>query len=174
MKRNWLVMGLVGLLFAGLGIYAGNRTPASAPPDPVAALFSRQLPDAEGKLHLMGQWKGKTVLLNFWATWCAPCVEEMPELNALQAEVAARNIQILGIGVDSAVNIVQFSAKHKISYPLYVTGMEGAALSHEFGNKLGGLPFSVLIGPDGIIKKTYLGRLKLDELRRDLAATALP
>jgi thiol-disulfide isomerase/thioredoxin len=172
MKKNWLVFGLIGLLFAGLGIYAGTRT--SAPPtDPVAALFARQLPDAAGKLQPIGQWKDKTILLNFWATWCAPCVEEMPELNALQAEVAPRNIQIIGIGVDSAANIAQFSSKYKISYPLYVAGMDGAGLSHEFGNGLGGLPFSVLIGPDGAIKKTYLGRLKIEELRRDLTNVAL-
>jgi thiol-disulfide isomerase/thioredoxin len=171
MKKNWLVFGLIGLLFTGLGIYAGTRS--SPPADPVAALYARELPDAAGKLQPIGQWKGKTVLLNFWATWCAPCVEEMPELNALQAEVAPHNIQIIGIGVDSATNIAQFSSKYKISYPLYVAGMDGAGLSHEFGNTLGGLPFSVLIGPDGAIKKTYLGRLKLDPLRQDLAAAAL-
>jgi thiol-disulfide isomerase/thioredoxin len=173
MKKNWPAFGLIGLLFAGLGIYAGG-TRTSVPADPVAALFARQMPDATGTLHPVGQWKGKTVLLNFWATWCAPCVEEMPELNALQAEMAARNIQIIGIGIDSAANIAQFSSKYKISYPLYVAGMDGAGLSHEFGNTLGGLPFSVLIGPDGAVKKTYLGRLKPDQLRRDLGSAALP
>ena len=79
-------------------------------------------------------------------------------------------MQILGIGIDSASNIAEFAAKYKIAYPLYVAGMEGTDLSREFGNQAGGLPFTVLIGADGKVRKTYLGRLKFDELRKDLAS----
>ncbi len=170
MKTKWQALAGVALLFAGLGAYVSLWVaPRPAPADPVATLFAGQLPDAQGTPQAMGQWKGKTLLINFWATWCAPCVEEMPELSGLQGEIAGRNAQIIGIGIDSPANIAQFTAKYKISYPLYVAGLNGAEVSRAFGNELGGLPFSVLVSPDGAIKKTYLGRLNLAQVRRDLA-----
>jgi thiol-disulfide isomerase/thioredoxin len=118
----------------------------------------------------LSQWQGQTLIVNFWATWCAPCVEEMPELTALQTELAPSNIKIIGIGIDSSDNIREFTAKYKITYPLYIAGGSGIELSRQFGNQTGGLPFTVIIGPKGNIKKTYLGRLKMDQLRADIRA----
>jgi thiol-disulfide isomerase/thioredoxin len=109
-------------------------------------------------------------VVNFWAPWCAPCVQEMPELSQLAAESAGKNIGVIGIGIDSPTNIAQFAAKFKISYPLYVAGMSGTDLSRQFGNTAGGLPYTVLIGTDGQVRKTYLGRLRFAELKADLAA----
>jgi peroxiredoxin len=94
----------------------------------------------------------------------------MPELSALQSELKPRNIQILGIGVDTPSNIAAFAGKYHIAYPVYVAGMEGSELSRRMGNKAGGLPFTVLIGADGAVKRTWLGRLKMDELRRELSS----
>ncbi len=118
----------------------------------------------------LSQWQGKAMVVNFWATWCAPCVREMPELDAMAKELAAKNIAVIGIGIDSPSNIAQFAAKLKISYPVYVAGMEGTDLARELGNAQGGLPYTVLIGADGAVRKTYLGQLKFDQLRADLAA----
>ena len=94
----------------------------------------------------------------------------MPELTELQTELAGKNIQILGIGIDSPSNIREFAAKYKITYPLYIAGLTGSELSRQFGNQAGGLPFTVIIGPKGDVRKTYLGRLKMDQLRADIAA----
>jgi thiol-disulfide isomerase/thioredoxin len=172
MKRNWLLFTVIAIVFAAIGAYFGVQyhAPVASHPSVTARLFAQALPDAQGQSHPMSQWQGKTLIVNFWATWCAPCVEEMPELSVLQNEIAAKNGQIIGIGIDSAVNILEFTAKYKIAYPLYVAGMSGTELSRAFGNQAGGLPFTVLIAPDGKIKKTYLGRLKLEELRKDLAS----
>lgn len=172
MKRNILMFTVVGLLFAVTGGYFGlKRLEPATPSDmAVASFFAQSLPDSKNQPQNMAQWKGKSVLLNFWATWCAPCVQEMPELSALQAEIAPKNMQILGIGIDSPAAILEFSTKYQISYPLYVAGMGGSELSRQFGNQAGGLPFTVLIGPDGRVKKIYVGRLKMAELRADLAA----
>lgn len=176
MKRTIATAVAVGLLFAGAGIYFGAQVPsgkarvaaktAGEAPD----LFGRSMPDADGKPQSLAQWKGKPMVVNFWATWCAPCVQEMPELSALQTEIAPRKIQIVGIGIDSPSNIKDFASKYKIAYPVYVAGMEGTELSRQFGNQAGGLPFTVLIGADGKVRKTYLGKLKMEELRRDIAA----
>ena len=175
MKRKLIVYGLVALLFLGLGAFFGSRslapTPASAvPASAVAQLLALSLPDVQGQPQALSKWRGKALIVNFWAPWCPPCVKEMPELSALHTELAAKDIHVLGIGIDSAANIAEFSSKYKISFPLYVAGLSGTELGRQLGNQAGGLPFTVLIGADGKVKKTYLGSLKFDQLRTDLAA----
>lgn len=172
MKRSTIMMAVVAVIFAIAGIWYGtHRTnPTPAGPNAVTSLFSQTLPDRDGKLQPLAQWRGKRMLVNFWATWCSPCVEEMPELSALQTELGDSNLRIVGIGIDSATNIAEFAKKVPVSYPLYVGGMGGSELARQFGNQAGGLPFTALIAADGTIQKTYLGRLKIDEVRRDLSA----
>ena len=172
MKRNIFLFIVIGLLCGALGIYLGLRQSPEQQPQTLgpAALFAQTMPDLQGHPQAFAQWKGKTILVNFWAPWCPPCVEEMPELSALHDEISPKkNIHIIGVGIDSAANIAAFSKKYKINYPLYIAGTDGVALLSRLGNSAGGLPFTLLIGPDGEIKRTYLGRLKFDQLRHDLA-----
>ncbi len=181
-KNNVLLIGAVALAFGVIGAVVGVRhkqpapltqvaTPTAdgAPHGAVAALYAQTMNDAAGTPQALSQWKGKAMIVNFWAPWCAPCVKEMPELDALAAELAKKDVAVIGIGIDSPSNIAQFAGKIKISYPLYVAGMSGTDLSRQFGNTAGGLPYTVLIGADGQVRKTYLGQLKFDQLRADLA-----
>jgi thiol-disulfide isomerase/thioredoxin len=172
MKRPVLLFVVIAVLFGAGGVYFGIRhhTPVAPESPAVATFFVQQLPDAKGKQHAMSQWQGKPLIVNFWATWCPPCVAEMPELSVLQTELAPKGIQIIGIGVDSPSAISEFAGKYKIGYPLFVAGLTGTELSRQFGNVNGGLPFTVLIGKKGEVVKTYIGRLKMDQLRADLAA----
>jgi len=183
MSKNAWIYAAIALMFGAAGAYVGVSKKAPEAPltttyqptaavahTPVQALFSQSMNDPSGGSQSLGRWKGKALVVNFWAPWCAPCVEEMPELDTLAAESAAKGINVIGIGIDSPSNIAQFASKFKISYPLYVAGMSGTELARDFGNKAGGLPYTVLIGADGQVKKTYLGRLKFDELKADLAA----
>jgi len=135
----------------------------------VDQLFQQSLNDLQGQPQKLAQWRGKPLLVNFWATWCAPCVQEMPELSELAGRDGGKTFNVIGIGIDSPSNMKEFAAKLKIAYPLYVGGMGGTDLSKGFGNSAGGLPYTVLIGADGQVRKTYLGKLKFDELRADLA-----
>lgn len=171
MKRRPLVFAAVAVLFALLGILLGTwrMTPAPAEPAAVDLLFSSTMPDPQGHPQAMKQWQGKPLVVNFWATWCAPCIEEMPELSDLHAELSPRGSEVLGIGIDSADNIAGFASKYEIRFPLLVGGAGATELARRFGNKTGGLPFTVLLDAQGQVRKTYLGRLKMDELRRDLA-----
>ena len=172
MKRKYLLFAFIAILFAAIGVYFG-LTKYEAEKSQILAvttLFAQTMADDKGKLQDLSQWKGKNLIVNFWATWCAPCVEEMPELSAMQTQITQRNTQIIGIGIDSVANISEFSSKHKIGYPLYIAGMNGTELSRQFGNQLGALPYTVLIDAGGTIRNTYLGRLKLEQLRKDLAA----
>ena len=170
MKRQTALLILIALLFTGIGSYFGWKqleptTPADAA---VTSLMATSLPDAQGQTQTMAQWKGKILLINFWATWCPPCVAEMPELVELQADMKDKNLQIVGIGIDSPSNIKEFLSTYKISYPVLIAGMSGTELSRLLGNQAGGLPFTVLIGADGQVKKTYLGRLDMKKVRADL------
>ena len=179
MKKNNLIMIAGVALAAGvIGALVGTQrkapepepVPLVVPTGAVSQLYAQSMNDAKGAPQALSQWKGKALVVNFWAPWCAPCVQEMPELAQLATESAGKNIHVIGIGIDSPTNIAQFADKFKISYPLYVAGMSGTDLSRQFGNTAGGLPYTVLIGADGQVKKTYLGRLKFAELKADLAA----
>ena len=170
MKRIFALV-VFAILFAGFGAYFGLKRiePAEPAATAVGALMQTSFTDTTGNQHKISEWKGKLILLNFWATWCPPCVSEMPELVTLQNELAGKNLQIIGIGIDSTSNIQDFAKKHQISYPLLVGGMEGTSVSKQFGNDTGGLPFTVLIGADGTVRKTYMGRLDMQKVRADLA-----
>jgi peroxiredoxin len=171
-KSKLLAFALIAILFTGIGAYFGAKRfyPTQPENTAVAVLMQTSLPDSQNQPRSFGEWKGKILLVNFWATWCPPCVAEMPELVELQADMASRNLQIIGIGIDSPTNIRQFSEKLHISYPLLVAGMEGTELSRQFGNQGGGLPFTVLIGADGQVRQTYIGRLDMKKVRADLAS----
>ena len=171
MKRKLLVYIPIAVLSCAIGVYFNLQrlTPAQPQAPAVANLLALSMVEAGGKQELLSQWQGKPLVVNFWATWCGPCVAEMPELNGLRTELIKKNIHVIGIGIDSQDNITQFAQKYKISYPLYVAGTNGTALLRQFGNDAGGLPFTVLIGADGQVKKTYLGSIKFEELRKDVA-----
>ena len=128
------------------------------------ALYAASLPDLTGKPVALSQLKGRPVVANFWATWCAPCVEEMPHLDALSKSLP--DIQFVGIGIDTEANISQFITKIPVSYPLYVAGHSGIALVRELGNAAGGLPFTVLLDAEGHIFDTILGQVSLEDLQR--------
>jgi thiol-disulfide isomerase/thioredoxin len=180
-KKNLVGYAIVAAAFAVFGAIAGVKsegksplTTSYAPTDgrahsAVTNLYAQSLNDLSGKAQPLGQWKGKPLLVNFWASWCGPCVQEMPELSELAAKDGGKRFNVIGIGIDSPANLNEFVKKTKVSYPLYVGGMSGTDLSRELGNANGGLPFTVLIGADGQVRKTYLGRLKFDQLRADLA-----
>ncbi|MCX7218555.1 MAG: TlpA disulfide reductase family protein [Burkholderiales bacterium] len=172
MNKRFLSLALVcGLLFAAIGAYVGMQGIQVQPPQngSVQKLMSLTLTDSLGAPQKLSQWQGKILVVNFWATWCAPCVQEMPELSTLQTELGKNNVQLLGLGIDSPSNIKDFAKKYAITYPLFSAGMEGTEISCLLGNQAGGLPFTLLISTDGNIIKTYLGRLKMDELRADIS-----
>src|SRR5688572_15799689 len=117
-RREALILGAVGAAAAGLGLVAGalllqSRSGASA-------LLSTAYPDLSGRQRRLTEWKGRVLLCNFWATWCAPCREEMPMLSRLRDKYEPKGTEFVGIGIDSGAKILEFSKSYPVSYPLLV------------------------------------------------------
>ena len=107
------------------------------------------LPDAGGKPQPMAQWKGKVLVVNFWATWCAPCREEMPEFVRAQSEFGDKGLQFVGIAADSADKVTQFAQEIHLNYPALIGGFGSIELSRTLGNSVMALPFTVVIDRSG-------------------------
>jgi thiol-disulfide isomerase/thioredoxin len=159
-----------GTLAALTGAPAMAAPTPSVQPNAVGQLWSASVTNTDGKPQSLAAYKGHPVVVNFWASWCGPCVAEMPQLSALQQEYAKKGIQFVGLGVDSAANVKKFLQKVKVDYPVYIVGYGGADLARQFGNDAGGLPFTVVIDAKGTVRSTKLGQVKPDELRHSLDA----
>ena len=163
-SMRWLLVIGLAVAALGAGVYFGlNRT---EPPAPVAAtsLMALALPDVSGKEQRIDQWRGKVLVVNFWATWCAPCREEMPEFIKAQTEFGGKGLQFVGIAVDQADKIAQFEKEIGLNYPSLVGGFGAMELSRVLGNKVMALPFTIVVDRKGDIALTQLGVLKPDKL----------
>jgi thiol-disulfide isomerase/thioredoxin len=169
-RRTALVVILVaGIAALSAGIYVGrsDREPSDGtqPGQAAATLLGLTLPDVAGKETSLAQWRGKLLVVNFWATWCAPCREEMPEFVRLQAEFGGKGLQFVGIALDDADKVGQFAAEIGLNYPALIGGYGAMELSKTLGNRLMALPFTVIVSRDGTIAHTQLGPLKGSQLR---------
>ena len=124
--------------------------------------------DAEAP-HALADYKGQWVLLNFWATWCAPCVEELPLINDFYRQNNGKGWQVLGLAVDKLVPVQSFLRKMPLDFPVGMAGLAGAELGRGLGNVAGGLPFSVVIGANGAVLYRKMGRLHPSDLAEVLS-----
>ena len=128
------------------------------------AIYSAKFSDHLGNQQSLGQWENKLLIVNFWATWCAPCKEEIPILVRLQEKFGTNGIQIIGIAVDSRVKVVNFAKKANINYPLLPDEGGAIELSKRLGNRLGLLPHTAIFTPGGALIYTKLGIISEVEL----------
>lgn len=164
LKRNlvYLVAGSVAVL---CGTWLGWTRLQPPPPAPLQFLWRTELTDLAGKPYSFAPLKGRPLIVNFWATWCGPCKEEMPDFQKLAASELGKNIEIVGIGIDSVANMSAFSDKIGISYTLLAGGPGGLDLLKALGNEVGGLPFTLVFDASGKAVLTRLGRVSYEELR---------
>ncbi|GAA5178475.1 TlpA disulfide reductase family protein [Niveibacterium umoris] len=134
----------------------------------VEQLLAAHLQDPQGQNLAMNQWRGKVLVVNFWATWCPPCRREMPLLDAAQRKWADKGLQVVGVGIDEAAAIRDYAKANAFAMPLLIGDPALISLTEQFGNTQQALPFSVIIGRDGRVKHTKLGAFKDDMLDRML------
>ena len=169
-RRQWIIIcgvGLLALLGGALTSQWISKT-GLASDSSVKAFFANPWQSPDGKAVNTSEWQGKVLVVNFWASWCPPCVEEMPALDQLQQENLQQNVLFVGIGIDSPSNIREFLKNTPVSYPIVIGGLEGSSLSKQMGNAQGALPYTVIINPKGKAVYIKLGKINEDELRKSI------
>lgn len=166
LRRGLLIAGLGGLA-AGAGVLAhlwrlGAFDPATEP-EVGDAILGHRFQQLDGSQQSLTHLRGAVLIVNFWATWCTPCREEIPLFVRLQQEYAGKNLHFVGISIDQADKVAAFAKEFQINYPLVIAGMEGVELSRRAGNKAGVLPYTVVLDRQGRLATSLLG--KVDEPR---------
>ena len=182
MTARWFYP-LVGVaaLAAGSGLWLATRPPPgvsrslpppiAAPTIGAAALYATPFTDTEGRPQALGRFQGKVVVLNFWATWCAPCREEMPAFTRVQSRWGSRGVQIVGLSDEDAAKVARFGRELAINYPLWV-GTSAGELSRRLGNTSGVLPHSAILDGSGRVLEQKVGPYNEAELEAKLGDLA--
>jgi len=166
-RRRWLFGAVAGTAtLAGIGLARWLADPDDKPVAQPLALWDMTFPTPGGATVAMRTFAGKPLLLNFWATWCPPCVEEMPLLDRFYQENKANEWQVLGMAVDQAPAVNRFLAQRPVGFPITLAGMSGVELSRSLGNQGGGLPFTVVINRAGLIAQRKIGQVSLQDLQQ--------
>jgi thiol-disulfide isomerase/thioredoxin len=167
-RRDGLILGGVALGAAAIGGVVGALALQSQ--SGAAELLSTSFVDLSGRGRRLAEWQGRALLCNFWATWCAPCREEIPLLNAAQRPAVNKMLQVVGIAIDNAANVMQFAKTTKIDYPLLLGDATAIALMRRLGNRGGGLPFTVGLDRHGRLAQRKLGAYAEAELQAAISA----
>ena len=167
-----LAAAVAGALGVAAGLWRDGRfSPEPSPPAGVVAagigdpLPAIALPDLDGKIvELAGIAPGRPLLVNVWASWCGPCVKEMPELERFSREQAGNGVQVIGLALDTPEAVRDFLGRVPVGYPILLDAPGPADTSVRLGNTRGLLPYSVLVGADGRIAKRKLGPFEPGEI----------
>lgn len=148
------------------------ETSASAPTAAVSidhnAMMNMQFKDMNGELQSLKKWQGKVIVLNFWATWCPPCREEMPELSEMQKQYLQKNVVIIGLSTEDFDTTKAFMQSISVSYPILAGDLEAMRLAESLGNNRGILPYTVILDEKGAVVKTFFGRVNQQLLEKTI------
>ncbi|MGH8549131.1 MAG: TlpA family protein disulfide reductase [Methylococcales bacterium] len=164
-KRCLFVTVALAAVFGGFLAYqATGFGKAGTYPD----IPSFSLPDTEGKNHNIAEWKGKVLVINFWATWCPPCLKEIPLFVKMQESHGRQGLQIIGIAVEAAEAVREFSGKRKFNYPILVAGLSGLGISATLGNLTGVVPYSLVVNREGRIVHRHPGIFSPAQIQKEV------
>lgn len=168
--RRWIMLlaalSLAGLLDACSKFESAQN--AHNGPQVSAKFFDAQFKDVNGKIVDLTTLRGKTVVANFWSTWCPPCVEEMPMFDDVQSQWKDKGVVFVGIAADQADNVKTFLKKTPVSYKIAIGGQPSFDLSRELGNRYDAVPFTIIINPQQTITNRHFGIYTRKDLEADL------
>ena len=166
LSKRQVVFGGVAVLaaIAGSGL-ALKKQPAGLDMETQQALWNAEFDTPDGQVLKMQNLQGRPLVINFWATWCAPCVEEMPLLDIFFRQNVAKGWQMVGLAIDQPSRVRQYLSQKAISYPIGLAGMTGTELGRLLGNEVGGLPFTVVLDGKGSLIQRKLGKLSAQEIQ---------
>jgi thiol-disulfide isomerase/thioredoxin len=149
-------------LGAGLGIAWWRQSRLSEAEQALWNMSAEGLTDEPLRL---AAFQGQRVLVNFWATWCAPCVEELPMLSQFQADHGPQGWQVVGLAIDQRSAVSRFIQRVPVQFPVGMTGPSGLSLMRQLGNDRGGLPFTVVLNRQGVVAQRKIGQLSSSDLK---------
>jgi len=170
-RRALLTVGAVAAM-AGAGVAWWRWRPQDAVVAGLQAFWAQQFERPEGGVLDMGHFRGRPLMVNFWATWCPPCVEELPLLDAFWRQHADKGIQMVALAIDQPSAVRRFLERQPLSIPVGLAGLQGTALTQSLGNARGGLPFSLFFLKDGGIYRQKLGQVDSRDLTQWLSVVA--
>jgi len=147
--------------------------PQEPPPEDMSkqaakAILSADLPDLQGVSQSISQWKGNVIVVNFWATWCTPCREEIPEFIALHQQYEEQGLTIVGLAIDQKEKVIPYSKEFGINYPVLIGGLKAMSFAEAAGNLMSVLPYTVVFDRQGNIADTFLGRVHKKTLEKSI------
>lgn len=166
MNNQTLVIVFAGIIALAGGAFIQNLSKPKLEQAQQSASPSLliNLPDLAGKQRDISEWQGKIRIINFWATWCPPCLKEIPEFINIQNEFKDKNLQFIGIAIDEKEAVVQYLKTININYPILIAGDAGISLSQQLGNIVNAVPFTVFINQQGQIIHRHPGELHRQKL----------
>jgi thiol-disulfide isomerase/thioredoxin len=165
-RRQVALLGVIGAAAAGGGMAWSWRHASSRFEEGEAALWDLSFEQPDGRTLVLAALRGQPLLLNFWATWCVPCIKEMPMLDRFYRDKRASGWTVVGLAVDSAQPVREYLARLPITFPIGLAGMGGVDLSGKLGNTQGGLPFTVVFDRQGKAIGRRVGALEPSHLQR--------
>ena len=165
-RRHALYAGVATVAAAaGVGVALRRHASEAVTPDALQAVWASEFDTPKGETLKMADFRGEPLVLNFWATWCPPCVEEMPLLDVFFRKNAPNGWQVIGLAIDQPSLVKRFMGQFPVDYPIAFGGMNGSELGRLLGNAQGGLPFTVVFDAAGNVKVQKLGKLSADEIK---------
>ena len=164
LRRHWMLGVGLAAAAAGAGVAWWRLQPGNAQPQAVQSFWQMRFEQPGGGGLDLAAFQGKPLLVNFWATWCPPCIEELPMIESFWRENASKGVQVLALAIDQPSAVRRFLERQPLTLPVGLAGMEGTGLAKSLGNVNGGLPFSVFFKADGSIYGQKLGQLTKTDL----------